>query len=174
MIVKLTTIQKSSFHILTGDQDFECLIFDLWLLLNMQSTERRAESWSVGGNGMGARVGPRQPSFGLCFEAREMEVEGALRPALRDGLFQVLRSQDQSSHATNKTETRTSSTLCSYTDHGPWLQNEMPVPSNTIRIYVNAKWLRFSRKCTHSLRFDQKFVRWEASPFDAGLCYKKK
>lgn len=50
-MVKLTAIQKGSLHILTGDPAFECLIFDLWLLLHMQSGGEER-----GGRGVWAEV----------------------------------------------------------------------------------------------------------------------
>lgn len=79
---------------------------------------------------MEERGGSRLPFFESPLKPEGQEVEVALRPALPDGLFHVLRCRDKVSHTTKQTETKTPSTPCPYTDHSPWFHNDTSVPNN--------------------------------------------
>lgn len=67
------------------------------LSLTWRAQRDWVESWSIGGNGMGERVGPRWPVFFLIsFEAWGPGRWGSSETTLPDGLFHILRCRGQS------------------------------------------------------------------------------
>lgn len=133
----------------------------------------RAEVW-VGWNGRKGR--DIMIIFKISFEAQGLGTEGSLRPARPDALFQVLKCPGpnlalhkdklrHSGHPPQPVLTPTTA-LCYEMTHQHLI-------ANIVWDLCKCKMVKTFRKCTHCLWWDHRFVRWESSPFNNGLCSRE-